>query len=57
MPAAEAEQLVRESEEPLGEIPTRYSNITTRTSRDELNRIENEDDEELDEDLENQYLE
>ncbi|CAM4904828.1 unnamed protein product [Rotaria socialis] len=57
MPAAEAEQLVRESEEPLSEIPTRYSNITTRTSRDELNRIENEDDEELDEDLENQYLE
>ncbi|CAF1354267.1 unnamed protein product [Rotaria magnacalcarata] len=57
MPAAEAEQLVRESEEPSGAMPTRYSNITTRSSRNELNRIENEDDEDLDEDLDNQYLE
>lgn len=57
MPAAKAQQLVRESEEPLGEAPSRYSNVSTRLSNTEINRIENEDEEDLDDDLENQYIE
>ncbi|CAF2900976.1 unnamed protein product [Rotaria sp. Silwood2] len=58
MPAAEAEQLVRESEEPLGEMPSRYSNIATRRSGSETNLAENDNDEEdIDEDFDDQFIE
>ncbi|CAF0824791.1 unnamed protein product [Rotaria sp. Silwood1] len=58
MPRAEAEQLVRESEEPPGEVPSRFSNIATRTSGSATNLVENDNDEEdLDEDFDDQFIE
>jgi len=56
MPAADAEQLVRESEEPPGEAPARYVNVTTRTGGSRTNLREN-DEEEIDEDVDEQYNE
>ncbi|CAF1174538.1 unnamed protein product [Rotaria sordida] len=58
MPAADAEQLVRESEEPLGELPSRYSNIATRISNSETNLVENDNyEEDIDEDFDDQFIE
>jgi hypothetical protein len=56
MPAADAEQLVRESEEPPGEAPSRYVNITTRTGGSGTNLVENEEGD-FDEDFEDQVNE
>jgi hypothetical protein len=57
MPAAEAEQLVRDSEEPPGEAPSRYVNITTKTDGSRTNLAENDDEEDFDEDFDDQFNE
>jgi len=61
MPAADAERLVRESEEPAGEAPARYVNITTRTGGSSggsrTNLVENDVEEDVDEDFDDQFNE
>ena len=56
MPSNDAERLVRESEEPPGEAPSRFVSVTTRTSNSRTNLAEN-DDEEIDEEYEDQFNE
>ena len=58
MPAADAERLVRESEEPSGEVPSRYVNVATRLGGgSRTNLVENEEEEDVDEDYDDQYNE
>jgi len=58
MPAANAEQLVQESEEPPGEVPSRFDNIKTQIGAGSgTNLAENDDDEDIDDDLEDQIAE
>jgi hypothetical protein len=58
MPAADAEHLVDESEDPPGEAPSRYVNITTRTGDgSRTNIVENDGLEEFDQELDDQLVE
>ena len=57
MPAADAEQLVRESEEPLEEPAARYVSVPTNTGAGRTNRLENDDEEDFDDDLDEQFTE